>query len=120
MNDLKKYRTENGLCLYCGCEIDRAGIYCYECLEKVNAMKRVINQRKHRNGVCIACGIKLDREGWLCIECSKKLNLRGRIRNKFRKENSLCVHCGKESIGYSVCQECRDKRMERYYNKKEK
>lgn len=121
MQELRTRRKEQGLCVYCGGELDKEGIYCSECTGKTNKMKHDWVLERHNKGYCVNCNNLMDREnGWFCIECAKKLNTRAKIRNAYRKANHLCIQCGESSDDYSYCQRCRDMRMERYWRKKNK
>lgn len=121
MGNLRKLRRDNNLCLYCGGELDKEGIYCNKCTSKINKMKHNWVLERHSKGYCVNCNKKIDREkGWFCSECTKKLNTRAKIRNAYRRANGLCVQCGETSGDYSYCQRCRDMRMKRYWEKKNK
>ena len=116
MDKLREWRKDNGLCLYCGCEIDRAGIYCYKCLDKVNSMTTVIRARNKEKGLCLDCGKPIDRKGSVCSKCLEKSNSRVKELMQYRRENHLCPRCGEESIDYIYCIKCRNERMKLYYN----
>lgn len=118
---IKEKRQLDGLCVYCGGEMDREGYLCSKCNELHRDWKHDRVIRLHEQGRCTSCGKPLDREGWFCSKCAEKLNSRSKIRNAFRRANRLCIQCGKpleDGYKYNYCIRCRNMRSDRYYKKK--
>lgn len=120
MENLRKYRKINKLCVQCGKPLDREGSYCIRCNLKSNELKRKYSKENIEHGKCSTCGTLLDRKGLFCTVCTEKLRKRENIRSAERRANHQCVQCGEENIEGSYCQRCRAMRSERYYSTKSK
>lgn len=124
-------RKEQGLCVACGKELDRAGLKCFDCLQKSNKADRDTYHWLQENSICPVCRKnRLMNNEKSCLECrARKTNnnairmnrneqeLRKKIAirdsNKYTKRKSLglCVACGKDNDSeFAVCKECRIKR----------
>jgi predicted amidophosphoribosyltransferase len=115
---LKDLRRKLDLCIACGIELDRNGIYCITCNNIYNGLKHDYTLQLYQNGLCTNCTQPMDRKGWMCKTCCKKLNNRGKIRAQFRRDNKLCVQCGIPITEYTYCRKCLDARMDRYWKNK--
>lgn len=118
MKDIRKERAAAGLCQYCGGPLDKEGPHCTKCSEMYRIWKRENRRKNHEAGKCANCGAPVEGDAWFCPSCQAQNNLRQNIRTAYRKVKGLCIHCGTPSGEYSLCQRCRDRRMERYYKKK--
>lgn len=132
VESLRKRRKEAGLCVLCGKKLDRKGIRCISCNDKMNKYHRETRAWRLEHRICPRCG-KNDLFGdeKSCPECSAKEYERAmrsrenggtehynsvhakwdkkeRIR---REENGLCKRCGKmkADYGYKTCGICREK-----------
>lgn len=127
-------RKEQGLCITCGKELDRAGIKCIDCLAKSNKTDRETYHWLQENGICPVCRKnRLINGEKSCLECRarktnnnairmnrneqelrKKIAIRDSNKYAERKSLGLCVICGKENNSeFSVCKQCRIKRNAR-------
>lgn len=125
----KENRKSNGLCVGCGKPIDRNGVYCTKCREKINKTIRERRQWYLSHKICPRCG-KNDLMGneTRCLECrAKEVNNALKNRNKStynsyhnewakstyqkRKEAGVCTRCGKRKAteGYTTCAMCRER-----------
>ena len=128
----KEKRKSEGLCVGCGEPIDRDGIYCTKCREKINKYKREHRQWYLSHKICPRCG-KNDLMGdeTICPECrANNTNnlLSNRVRINYneshkkwakdtywkRKEAGICTRCGKRmaTTGMATCGICRAKENE--------
>lgn len=120
MSKLKNIRKENGLCTYCGKELDRKGYCCIKCNAMYNRWKMLTKNKLHEEDKCINCSKDMDRVGWFCVKCTSNIKMWGRMRCAYRRLNSLCVGCGIDVDSGSYCRKCLDRRMSYYYKKKER
>ncbi len=127
-------RKSNGLCVGCGNPLDRDGIYCATCRERINKTTRERRHWYQDNGICPRCGkVSLMGDEKVCPECraesaneksrireenrekynEKQRIIHGNIYNK-RKEQEICTRCGKRKAdkGYKTCGVCRAKTRE--------
>ena len=124
-------RKEQGLCVACGKELDRAGLKCTECLGKSNKADRNTYHWFQENGICPVCRkYRLMNNEKSCLECRarktnnnairmnrneqelrKKIAIRDSNKYNERKRLGLCVACGKDNDSeFAVCNQCRIKR----------
>lgn len=125
MEKIVIYRRLNMLCVRCGKELDRKGIYCTDCNEISNIVRKRQVNMAHTQGLCTGCKKPLDREGWFCTKCNEQLKKWGKQRIHKRKAAGICTQCGKEPAvdGRVRCQLCLDKNRissEKYRNKKKR
>ena len=123
----KERRKSKGLCVGCGNPIDRVGVYCIKCREKINKVTRERRQWYLSHKICPRCG-KNDLMGdeIVCPECrARNTNnvLTKRNRSKYntyhnewskityqnRKKQGMCTRCGKRKAteGMTTCALCR-------------
>lgn len=118
MDNIRKFRKDNMLCVQCGNPLDREGYYCNSCNKKWNEYKNEHARENVKNGKCSNCGTPLDRVGWFCTKCTERLRTRANIRSAERRLNHQCVQCGEPNIDGSYCDRCRAMRMARYHKRK--
>lgn len=126
---LVQKRKDNGLCILCGNPLDREGVHCKKCREKINEEVRKDREFYAKNGICPRCRKnKLFGNEKVCPECAAKgyeNTMRTRegthyneVHRKWakeeyerRKQNGICTRCGKQKAdsGYYTCGICRDK-----------
>lgn len=125
----KERRKSKGLCVACGKPIDRDGVCCTKCREKINKVTRERRNWYLEHKICPRCG-KNDLMGdeTICPECRAKgtnVTLRNRKKDKYneyhrewsksayqkRKEAGICTRCGKRKAtdGYTTCAMCRER-----------
>ena len=123
----KERRKSKGLCVGCGNPIDRVGVYCIKCREKINKVTRERRQWYLSHKICPRCG-KNDLMGdeTVCPECRARntnnvLTKRNRseyntyhnewskITYQNRKKQGMCTRCGKRKAteGMTTCALCR-------------
>lgn len=132
-------RKSNGLCLNCGKPLDREGVHCIACREKINKTTRERRHWYQNNGICPRCGkVSLMGDEKVCPECNAEFaNRASKTREKNREEYNkkqrtihkiiydkrnelgICYRCGKRKadIGYKTCGICRVKTRD-YHLKK--
>lgn len=128
-----KRRKEKELCIRCGEPLDRNGVCCIACNNKINAEAREAYRWYQSKGVCPTCRKnKLYGNEKKCLECNiknleavKKANKK-RSKEKIaeynkkkyqeRVEAGICVKCGKRKAdyGHRTCGICREKGRNRY------
>ena len=129
---LVEYRKKQGLCIRCGQKLDRDGVHCTKCREKINQTTQERRKWYLSHKICPQCG-KNDLMGdeTVCPECRAKAvnritkkrkrddyNLKHREWAKSayqkRKEQGICTRCGKRPAtkGMSTCAMCREKSNE--------
>lgn len=123
----KESRKLRGLCVNCGKPLDRDGIRCKQCREKLNKYERENRQWYLSHKICPRCK-KNDLMGneTICPECrAKSVNnsLKNREKDEYnvyqrnwskstyqkRKESGICTRCGKRKAtqGLTTCAMCR-------------
>lgn len=124
-------RKLNGLCVNCGIKLDREGIYCKKCREKINKNETATRKWYQENGICPRCRKnKLFGDEKNCIECvsysytlimpKREMNREhyNQMHREWSKrthqemiENGICTRCRKRKAdyGYKTCGICRDK-----------
>lgn len=129
----KQNKIGMGLCIRCGNPLDRAGVHCSKCRNKINAATRERRQWYLDHKICPRCG-KIDLMGdeTICPECrayETNLALKKRDKESYnayhnnwskstykkRKEAGICVRCGKKlaTKGKATCALCRAKQNEK-------
>ncbi len=127
-------RKINVLCIGCGKLLDREGVHCITCREKINKATRERRHWYQDNGICPRCeknSIMGDEK--VCPECNAKFasraskiresnreeyNKKQRVIHKNihnnRKEQGICTRCGKRKAdeGYRTCGICQAKTRE--------
>lgn len=135
-------RKENRLCISCGEPLDREGVHCTTCREKINKDVKETRRWYQQNGICPRCGknpIMGDEKN--CPECRaestnraterreknrEKYNEKQRITQRKiyyeRIEQGICTRCGKRKAdyGYKTCGICRTKGRETWTIKNKK
>lgn len=120
------------MCLACGKQLDREGVYCIECRKKKTKENTETRHWYQEHRICPRCG-KNDLFGdeKVCLECNAKayeITIRSRerlgrehynnqhnewARNEHQKriEQGICTRCGKRNadVGYKTCGICRAK-----------
>ena len=118
-----------GLCVNCGKPLDRDGIRCKQCREKLNKYERENRQWYLSHKICPRCK-KNDLMGneTICPECRAKetnTTLKNRKKDEYnayqrklsksiyqkRKESGICTRCGKRKAtqGFTTCAMCRER-----------
>lgn len=123
-----------GLCVICGKEMDRDGVYCSVCLIKEREEHRKNREFYLKMGICIQCRKeKIFGDEKRCVECRAKnqthyeeyfknqtqeyydrRNAGQRRRSKAKRdwcrENGICTYCTKRKTmdGYLRCPICRE------------
>lgn len=123
----KERRKSKGLCVGCGNPIDRVGVYCIKCREKINKVTRERRQWYLSHKICPRCGENdLMGDETICPECRARntnnvLTKRNRseyntyhnewskITYQNRKKQGMCIRCGKRKAteGMTTCALCR-------------
>lgn len=135
---LYKRRKEAGLCVNCGKELDRNGVYCTECQAKLNSNRNELRKWYQEGGICPRCGKELlYGQEKNCLECSAKGYEQylkrdkehfNEVHRKWAKEkyerdkaNGICTRCGKRKAdgGYFTCGICRAKNRANRMNQSE-
>ena len=125
----KESRKLRGLCVNCGKPLDRDGIRCKQCREKLNKYERENRQWYLSHKICPRCK-KNDLMGneTICPECRAKetnTTLKNRKKDEYnayqrklsksiyqkRKESGICTRCGKRKAtqGFTTCAMCRER-----------
>ncbi len=127
-------RKSNKLCIGCGKSLDRDGVYCIACREKINKATKETRAWYQSNGICPRCGkVSLMGDEKNCPECRAKFaNAATRAREKNRdewnerqkiiqrniyskrKDQGVCTRCGKRKADsrHKTCEMCRAKLRE--------
>lgn len=132
MANMYKKRRDEGVCVKCGKELDRQGVYCSKCLVKISKEHKDMRQWYQSNGICPVCKKeKLFGDEKECPVCAaKKYEITMRSRKKHGTEHynsnhaewqkkkyheriklGICARCGKRKAdyGYKTCGICRMK-----------
>lgn len=127
-------RKTNNLCISCGKPLDREGVNCTECRQKINKEVAETRHWYQDNGICPRCRKNtIEGDEKVCPECNaKNANMtakrRGENREEYnekqkiihrnlyykRIEQGICTRCGKRKTdyGYKTCGICRAKDAE--------
>ena len=106
MKDFIQRRKDNNLCVSCGKPLDRKGVRCIECNQKLNEEYKKTKQAYIDAGVCYRCRINpIMGSEKTCPECRAKYrewdSKRSEDKKQIDKENSRISH-------NRIRQECRD------------
>ena len=124
-------RKKNGKCISCGGDLDRDGVHCTKCREKINEGVKLTRHYYQENRVCPRClKNSLFGDEKVCPECNaifanraakiretdrESYNEKQKIMHKKmydkRKEQGICTRCGKRKAdeGHTTCSICRIK-----------
>lgn len=125
----RQRRKDNGLCLHCGKPLDRNGVDCQSCRDKINAEIRQTRKWYQDNGICPRCRTnKLYGNEKNCLDCSTTayiVEMNNRDKEKYNKNHAewskrthqemiakgICTRCRKRNVdnGYKTCGICRAK-----------
>lgn len=137
----RKRRKEQGLCIDCGGKLDRDGIRCDSCNEKIKKCNREMYAWRQGHKICPKCKVNdLFGDEKVCLECNARnyaITMRSRERlgkehvNKVHKEwaknehqkrieKGVCTRCGKRKAdkGFKTCGICRQKERNKYLEKR--
>lgn len=131
---MREKRKQNNLCLACGKELDREGIYCLSCRDKINTDVKETRKWYQDNGICPRCRKnKLFGDEKNCPECTayaytmimpKREQNRehynethaewSRRKHQEMIEKGICTRCRKRKsdYGYKTCGICRNEGRE--------
>ena len=122
-------RKDNGLCILCGEPLDRKGVHCKKCREKINEETKKTREFYKQNGICPrCCKNEILGDENMCPECKVKAYetvMKNRDKDRYNKthrewskkeyqkriEAGICTRCGKRDAdkGYRTCGICRAK-----------
>lgn len=129
---LRERRKAAGLCILCGKPLDRKGVHCRACREKINQQEYLDRRFYQNHGICPECRKNpIFGDEKQCPECNIKIyysqtvpwreknreqyydNYRMWAKKKYdeRKKAGICTRCGKRKAeeGFSTCRLCREK-----------
>ena len=122
-------RKDKGLCILCGEPLDRQGVHCKKCREKINKETKKTREFYKQNGICPRCGKnEILGDEKMCPECKARTYetvMKNRDKDHYNKthrewskkeyqkriEAGICTRCGKRDAdkGYRTCGLCREK-----------
>ena len=122
-------RKDSNLCILCKEPLDREGVHCKKCREKINKEQNETRRFLQNKGICPRCQKEpLYGDEKMCPECRAKayeIVMKNRDKEQYNKQHrewakkeherriklGLCTRCGKREAdkGYRTCGICRSK-----------
>ena len=119
---MRDKRKQNNLCIACGKELDREGIYCLSCRNKINADTNETRKWYQDNGICPRCKKnKLFGDEKNCVECTAYGYAYTMPRREENREHYNKVHAEwskrthQEMIDKGICTRCRNRKADYGY-----
>lgn len=110
---LRKYRKENGLCIYCGAEALPGQTRCQKCADKGNEVLRKARVRAIAKGECanLGCHNKPAEGCKHCASCNHKSTKRSGEAWRRRVAAGVCGDCAEKppQPGLTRCEACNQK-----------
>lgn len=100
--EIRKKRSDLGLCQRCGKQKNTDKSVCSECKEENTKVRQKSVRRWVREGLCGGCGLEKDSEKLYCAECRERHARYIAKKREFRKANNLCIYCGELGTTYTT------------------